>query len=230
MIGASLAAVEEKPDRLVLEDFESAEVGEAPSTWKARAFGDEGVVPYVVEEEDGNRFLRAEATGENVMLYKEIRWSAIDYPYISWRWRIRAVPEGADARYEDTADSAAGLYLSYRRKLGLVPETVKFVWSAQLRTGSFFRRSGIGQAWTVVAGTGPANEKQWHRVYYRVPDVYRETFGNREVSRPLGVGVLSDANSTQSFAAADYDDLVVLRSLPPGATLGALSHPLELGH
>lgn len=196
---------------VVLEDFEGHPLDELPAGWKWRGFEQEDEKPYRVREESGNRFLRAEDRGENVMLYKEVRWDSGAYPFVSWRWRIRAVPEGADARYEASADSAAGIYLTYRRRLGLVPEAVKFVWSGHLSEGVAFRRPGIGMPWTVVAGSGAADERQWRRVVYHVSDVYRETFGGEPGGRPLGIGVLSDANSTGSYAAADYDDFVVLK-------------------
>lgn len=201
--------------QLILEDFEDGAVGEIPKDWKARHFERGAKPPYRIEEENGNRFLRAEDRGENVMLYKEVRWDSRDYPYISFRWRIRAVPEGADERVEERADSAAGLYVSYRRKLGLVPESVKFVWSGSVAAGSSFRRPGIGMPWTVVAGSGPA-DSTWRTFMFRTEDVYRETFGKDPGNRPLGIAVLSDANSTGSFAAADYDDIIVHRS-PPAA-------------
>jgi len=223
-------AIEPESDVLVLEDFEDDNVGEAPADWKARAFEDGDAIPYEVVEEGGNRFLRAEARGENVMLYKETRWNADDYPFISWRWRIRAVPEGADARSEDTADNAAGLYLSYRRKFGIVPETVKFIWSERLEPGASFRRPGMGQAWTVVAGRGVADDDTWHQVFYNVGDVYAATFGARSVTRPLGIGVLTDANSTGSFAAADYDDVVVMRRLPEGIRLSRVEEKIDLSN
>jgi hypothetical protein len=200
-------------DTLVLEDFEKGPVMGLPAGWKARGFEHGEKAPYWIEEENGNRFLRAEDRGENVMLYKEVRWNAREYPYLSFRWRIRAVPESADERFEDKADSAAGLYLSYRRKLWIVPESVKFVWSGSLAAGSAFRRSGIGMPWTVVAGSG-APDGSWRTFVFRTEDVYRKTFGKDPGDRPLGIGLLSDANSTGSLAAADYDDITVYRSPP----------------
>jgi hypothetical protein len=144
------------------------------------------------------------------MLYTEARWSSRKYPYLSWRWRVRAVPEGADERVEERADSAAGLYLSYRRKLGLVPETVKFVFSGRIEAGTAFRRPGIGMPWTVVSASGEAGPPRWQRFAYRTESVYRRTFEGDPGGRPLGLGILTDANSTMSFAAADYDDIVAL--------------------
>jgi hypothetical protein len=213
LVGALAFSLEDARERIVLEDFERAPVGGLPSDWKKRAYSDREPPPYRIVEEDGNRFLRAEDRGENVMLYKEVRWSAREYPYLSFRWRIRAVPEGADETREDRADSAAGLYLSYRRKLGLVPESVKFVWSGSLAAGSAFRRPGMGMPWTVVAGSGPPREA-WRTFVFRTADVYRKTFGKEPGDRPIGIGLLSDANSTGSFAAADYDDIIVYREAP----------------
>ena len=215
------------PDVVVLEDFERDAPDAEPSGWKRRPFGDDAGRPYRVVEEDGNRFLRAEDRGENIMLYREVRWDAEAYPYLSWRWRIRAVPEGADARVEDKADNAAGVYLSYRRRFGVVPVTVKFIWSAALEPGSAFRRPGIGMPWTVVAGSGGADDRSWRRVVYRISDVYRDTFGGDSPRRPLGIAVLSDANSTGSFAAADYDDFVVMREPPPGEPPGEVRVRLD---
>jgi hypothetical protein len=186
-----------------------------PPGWKERRYGDAERAPYRILEEDGNLFLRAEDRGENVMLYKEVRWNAREYPYLTFRWRIRAVPEGADERLEERADSAAGIYLSYRRKLGIVPEAVKFVWSGHLPPGSAFRRPGMGMPWTVVAGSG-APDGSWRTFVFRTEDVYRKTFGSDPGDRPLGIGLLSDANSTGGLAAADYDDITVHRS-PPAA-------------
>ena len=202
-------------EAIVLEDFESAAVGEYPADWEWRGWGEVEEKPYRVREERGNRFLRAEDTGQNVILYKRIRWNIKEYPYLSWRWRIRAVPEGADERYEERADNAAGLYLTYRRKLRLLPQSIKFVWSTELPVGSAFRRSGIGMPWTIVAGSGSDAINRWQTFTINALAAYRETYGGDPPDRPLGVGLLSDANSTKGRAFADYDDIVVLRRAEP---------------
>jgi hypothetical protein len=202
-------------DFIVLEDFESAAVGEFPAEWEWRGWGEVEEKPYRVRDERGNRFLRAEDTGQNVILYRKIRWNIKEYPYLSWRWRIRAVPEGADERDEKRADSAAGLYLTYRKKLGLLPKSVKFVWSTDLPTGSAFRRKGIGMPWTIVAGSGSDSLDQWQTFTVNALEAYRETYGGDPPDRPLGVGLLSDANNTGGRAFADYDDIIVLKSAQP---------------
>jgi hypothetical protein len=192
---------------IVLEDFEVYQPGAFPAGWDVRSWGEIKSAPYWVAEEGGNRFLRAEDSGQNVILVKPLRWDLRDYPYLSWRWRIRAVPTRSDERYEDLADSAAGLYLTYRKRIGLIPQSVKFVWSAALPKGSAFRRSGVGMPWAVVVGSGADLLNTWHRFEFNVLEAYRRTFGGEPPSTPLGIGILSDANNTRTRAFADYDDI-----------------------
>jgi hypothetical protein len=208
-----------EPDRLVLEDFEDNPVGAFPADWDVRGWGRVSDRPYRVLEEAGNRFLRAEDSGQNVVLVKRPAWNLHKYPFLSWRWRIRAVPAGSDERSERWVDSAAGLYVTFGRKLGLVPQSIKWVWSERISPGSAFRRSGLGMPWTVVAGGGPALPDQWLTYVYDVRECYRQTFGGEPGERVFGIALLSDANNTGGRASADYDDLVALKHAPAAARI-----------
>jgi hypothetical protein len=209
---------------IILEDFEDDEVGKLPRNWGWRDRDNDKEKPYWVAEEEGNKFLRAEDTGQSVILGKQIRWNIKKYPYISWRWRIRAIPEGGDERYGPTVDSAAGLYVTYGKRLKFIPESVKFVWSSTLPVGSAMRRSGIGKPWMVVVGSGTQGMNQWQTFVYNAYEAYQKTFGGNPNDDALGVGVLSDANSTHSRAFADYDDIIVFQNAEP---TGAITQFLE---
>lgn len=201
-------------DSVLLEDFEALHSGQSPPRgWRARYFAADAGNPYRLAAEKGERFLRAEASGENVMLYREIRWNIEDFPILGWRWRIRKIPEGADERVESRADNAAGVYLSFRRKWGLVPETVKFVFSDVLEPGAAFRRGGIGMPWTVVVDSEAVevDPTQWRQITVDVREIYRRTFGGEPGDRAIGLAVLTDANSVGGESAADYDDFVAYR-------------------
>jgi hypothetical protein len=205
-------ATSREPDSIIIEDFEGCEIDTFPREWEWRGWGQVTEKPYRVYEEDGNRFLRAEDTGQNVIVYKGFRWNVKKYPFISWRWRIRAVPEGADERIEESADNAAGIYLTYGKKLGLIPRSIKFVWSSALPVGLAFRRKGIGMPWTIVAGCGTSTLNEWETFTFNALDAYRKTFGGEPGDRPLGVGLLSDANNTGTKAFADYDDIIASKN------------------
>ncbi len=198
---------------IVLEDFEATASGDLPNGWTWKSKDDEKNKPYeVVADDSGNHYLAARDQGESVIMGKDIKWNIKKYPYISFRWRGLRLPEGGDERFNRSVDSAAGVYFVYKKKLGLIPVSVKFVWSTTLPVGAAMQRSGVGRPWMVIAESGEDNLGQWHTYTFNLYEAYKKTFGGTPPDKPIGVGVLSDANSTKSSAHADYDDIRALKN------------------
>lgn len=204
-------------DYVVLEDFDGLEIGQLPDGWIWKKGDSKKHKPYEVRVEDGNKYLAAEDNGESVILGKNLRWDLKKYPYISFKWRVHQIPEGGDERYGKTVDSAAGIYLTYKKKFGAIPVSVKFVWSSTLPVGSAMKRSGIGRPWMVVADSGEDHLGEWRTYVFNAYEAYKVTFGGNPPDRPVGIGILSDANSTGSKAYADYDDIRALKHADAGS-------------
>jgi len=208
-------------DHVVLEDFEATPEGELPVGWGWRDGDDAKNKPYRVRSENGNKYLEATDEGESVILGRDVRWDVWTYPYISFRVRVRRIPEGGNERYDDLVDSAAGIYVTLNTKFfGKIPESVKYVWSSTLPVGTAVRREGIGRPWQVVMGSGTEGLGEWRTYVFDVRQAYTDTFGDLPPSKTHGIGVLSDANSLDAQAYADYDDFRALRTAPPGVTSG----------
>ena len=208
---AYLIAELKDSDYVVLEDFEGNSIGQLPKDWTWRDKDRNKHKPYKIKEENGNKYLAAEDTGESVILVKETRWNIKKYPYISFRWRAKELPEGGDERFGPTNDSGAAIYITYNKTLLRIPKSVKFVWSTTLPVGSATKRSGIGRPWNVVVESGPENLGEWRTYVLNAYEAYQKTFGGNPPDRPLGIGILSDANSSHSKAYSDYDDIRALR-------------------
>jgi hypothetical protein len=192
---------------VTLEDFETCELNALPRRWGWKDNDGDKHKPYLVKEENGNKYLEARDTGESVILGKDIKWNLKEYPYVSFRWRGHALPEGGDERFDKSVDSAAGVYFTFKMKFGLIPESVKYVWSTTLPVGSAMRRSGIGRPWMIVAESADENLGEWRTYVFNLYEAYQKTFGGDPPEVTSGIGVLSDANSTHSKAFADYDDI-----------------------
>ncbi len=212
----------QEADEVVLEDFEAGPVGGLPEGWSWKGSDDKKEKPYTVVEEGGNRFLQARDSGQSVILGKDIPWDLEKYPYVSFRLRVHRIPDGGDERNDKTVDSAAGLYFTYRRRLGMIPESVKYVWSSTLPVGAAVIRPGTGRPWQVVVGSGTDGLGEWRTYVFDLRQAYRDTFGKNPPDKTAGIGVLSDANSTKSHAWADYDDIKALRSVDPPVGSGVM--------
>jgi ABC-type transporter MlaC component len=214
-----VAKLEDAP-YVILEDFDDDTVGELPAGWQWKSQDERKRKPYKVEQEQDNKYLAARDEGESVIIAKDVKWDLREYPYVSFRWRVHEIPEGADERFNKKVDSAAGVYFVYRELLGLIPQSVKYVWSSTLPVGSTMQRSGLGKPWMIVAETGTDSIGEWRTYVFDAAQAYRDTFGGRPPRQAVAIGILSDANSMKARAYADYDDIRALRSADSTVTSG----------
>jgi hypothetical protein len=133
---------------------------------------------------------------------------------LTWRWRAVTLPKGGNECQEGKGDSAAVVYVSWRR--GLRWYALKYVWSAVGPRGATCdRKSNLFMAQdTVVLESGaPLNEWKSERIDLKAE--FRKHFENGDASAPvpdfLGIGLMSDGDQTHSDSAADYADFVLAR-------------------
>ncbi len=198
-------------NRVIIEDFELTPPGHFPNGWHWLPRDNNKKKLYTVVEENGNRYLKARDRGASVIIGKRFRWNVYEYPYLSWRWRVHALPPGGDVRYTKTNDSAAGVYVTFSRNFLGIPKSIKYVWSTTLPVGTTTRRKGIGRPWVIVARSGKPDRNGWYTEIFNVLEAYRKIFGEDPPRDALAIGVLTDANSTRSYAEADYDDFILYR-------------------
>ncbi|MCC7263802.1 MAG: DUF3047 domain-containing protein [Candidatus Latescibacteria bacterium] len=202
-------AQEKGKDYLILEDFSSTPVGQLPQGWKWRDKDAEKPKPYQVEGNAGRRYLAARDTGSSVILGKDIAWDLHTYPILTWCWRVNALPPGGDERFDSTNDSAAGLYMIYTTTWLAVPRQIKYVWSSTLEEGSSGRRNKVARPFFVVVESGDRNLGHWAFEQVDLVADYRRFYEKNPPERSMGLAVLTDANSTRSYAEAFYAELRV---------------------
>lgn len=132
---------------------------------------------------------------------------------IRWQWRARTLPKGGNECKEGLGDSAAGVYVTWRR--GLKWYSIKYLWSATAPKGAVCsKKRGMFRAQdsVIVESGGPLGEWRTHRVD---PDVaFRKHFegGDPKADVPdlIGIGILTDGDQTKSRSAADYGQFVIV--------------------
>jgi hypothetical protein len=190
---------------VVLEDFEKHGAANFPKNWWAGASGAEGV--YRIEVESGYRFLHARAENRGVPIGLEYVFNPKKLRHLSWRWRLRTLPSGADERNAAKHDAAAQVYVVFDNQYW--PRVIKYIWSASLPVGTRFTNPLYDRGRVVVLKSGPSDRSMWQEEKVNFYAEYRKFFGN-EPGEVQGIGLLTSSDSTKSVAAADYDDFVLL--------------------
>ncbi len=134
--------------------------------------------------------------------------------HVRWMWRATALPRGGDECAAGHEDSAAVVYLTWKR--GFRWYTLKYVWSAVGAKGETCarRRSPFVAQDTVILRTGGPLDS-WRSEDIDLAGEFRRHFENgdssAEVPDFVGIGIMSDGDQTESESGADYAQFVLAR-------------------
>jgi hypothetical protein len=126
---------------------------------------------------------------------------------IKWKWRAVVLPKGGDECTEGKGDSAAVVYVTFRRALRWY--SLKYVWSAVAKKGaSCARKRNLVRAQdTIVVDSGPPLN-EWRSVEIDPDEEFRKHFEGgdlrAEVPDLVGIAIMTDGDQTASPSEADY--------------------------
>ena len=201
-----LAAQLSQNDYINLEDFSMTPVGELPLDWGSWRKKDQGKpMPYRVEG-TSNHYLAARDSGYSVILGKFLHWNPREYPLLTWCWRATHLPPDGNEFINDANDSAVGLYVIFSQNWLRVPKQIKYVWSSTLPLNTVGRRNKMFRPWFFVKESGDENVGHWQFEIVDLEYDHNLKLGGPPANRTIGLGILSDANSTNSYAEGFYAD------------------------
>ena len=195
-------------DYVVLDDFTATWDGHQPMDWGAWKEKDR-VKPmlYRIEQHDTRHYMTARDSTYSVILGKFVQWNPRQYPIMTWCWRANALPPGGNEFLDDANDSAAGIYVIFSQNFLGIPKQLKYVWSTTLPEGTVGRRDKIFRPWFYVVESGKNKLGQWAFETVDLEKHHKDKLGGRPAERTIGLGLLTDANSTRSYAEAYYADM-----------------------
>jgi hypothetical protein len=133
---------------------------------------------------------------------------------LRWTWRAVTLPAGGDECAPRRADSAAVVYVTWKR--GLRYYTLKYVWSAVGTKGSVCdsrRNPFVAQDTIIVESGGPLG--QWRPVEIDLAEHFRHHFEhddpNASIPDFVGVAIMTDGDQTNSESSADYGTFTIVR-------------------
>ena len=195
---------------ILLDDFSTTPAGQTPIDWGAWRDKDQNKpLLYRVQRTGENAYIAAADSGYSVILGKFVHWNPREYPIMTWCWRADVLPPGGNEFLNHANDSAAGLYVIFSQNWLHVPKQLKYVWSSTLPEGTIGRRNKIFRPWFFVLESGEANRGRWTFEQVDLERDHKLKLGGSPADRTIGLGLLTDANSTRSYAEAYYANLRV---------------------
>ncbi|GAA5520459.1 DUF3047 domain-containing protein [Aliifodinibius salicampi] len=215
----------------ILENFENDEIGTLPHKWYNQK-GEQSVTEFSEEEREkykyevvkgrgGNKYLKysgRRAMHLSLPLINKDRENIyginiFETPILSWKVRAYKLPENAREDDDSYNDSVASIYVAFDMgRVALVkkvPKTIRYTWSSTLEKGTELSKF-FGNQKVVVVESGDERTGKWITFKRNIVEDYRRLFGDDPPKNPIAILILSDGDSTHSWAEADYDDIKLL--------------------
>ncbi len=163
----------------------------------------------VVEAPDGAYIHAAYSPPwDTTVLGYEVPDDALEHAHkLRWQWRAIALPHDGNECLGGHGDSAATVYVSWKR--GLKWYTLKYVWSATAPKGSICDRKRnmfVAQDIVVTESGGPLGV--WKMEEIDLAAGYRKHFADGDPGASVpdfkGVAIMTDGDQTASVSAADF--------------------------
>jgi hypothetical protein len=136
----------------VLEDFAKSESDGFPQGWQASRSEAATRLAYVIQREGDQTFLRSKGAHEQMRIKKRIAWEPKEFPVVTWRWRLRAAPQGAGM--------IAAVFVSLDTDLMVIPVATKYLWASSGNVGTM-KEGGLFGAAEILVRSGPQPVGQW---------------------------------------------------------------------
>jgi hypothetical protein len=202
---------------VLFADVAGADIAVGAKDWKIIERESGPVNYYSTVSEDGLTFVRSKyRPGLKTAV---VGWKTPDgdrqrIRKVRWSWRAQTLPNGGDECRSGKEDSAAVVYLTWKR--GLKYYTLKYVWSGAGRRGAVCdskRNMFVAQDTIILETGGPLGA--WKNEEVDLAVAFRHHFEGddpkAEIPDFVGLGLMSDGDQTSSESSADFGTFTLTR-------------------
>ena len=161
---------------------------------------------YTVVPDGSNSCLRASATNSNSALMVKLNFKPPAHLFVRWRWKIDRTPPGASDRVVHDYDHAARLIIAFDTFIG-PPRSIDYLWANTEPIGTAMPHPLMGRAQMLVLESGNGRAGEWITEERDVTEDWRRLFPGRKMPKIVGIGVLTDTDSTHTQVTAGYENI-----------------------
>ncbi|MFH1351268.1 MAG: DUF3047 domain-containing protein [Pseudomonadota bacterium] len=189
--------------RVVIADFSLGVDSEGtPMGWQLKERS--GRAKFSIVKEGDIHALRLRSEDASFSFQKPVDVDPLQYPVISWMWKVTKLPEGGDFRRPKTDDQAAQLFLAFSNRKAIV-----YLWDTNAPRGS------VDDAWSppfmtikaIVLRSGIGDAGKWVTENRNVYGDYKKIFGH-EPPRVAGIRIQINSQHTDTLGESFFADVV----------------------
>jgi Protein of unknown function (DUF3047) len=192
---------------LLLLDSSSLASHSVPAGWMVKVT--HGKPDVAAAQDEGGAVLRLRSDRASFGLERGVDVDLAELPYLTWRWKVTALPPGADFRSARTDDQAAQILVAFADR-----RVLAYLWDTSAPKGLSQSASSIPlvHIWAVVCRSGAAELNQWVNEARDVAGDYRRAYG-RLAPRVKGLRLQINSQHTGTVAES-YFGQVSFRTTP----------------
>lgn len=173
---------EENRKSIVLEDFSAVDKNGLPPGWIAQRENPSPAEIYNIEKEGGRPYLHAD--GRPNRIFKKIKWNPNQYPFLTWKWRMKNVPS------DPQKEKNASFYVSLGTDLLGIPKITKYAWSSIEKPGSEIS-GGVFRPTILVLRSGANETGEWVTETINVLEDYKRLHHENPPEEAYGIGIMT---------------------------------------
>lgn len=205
-----------------------------PSGWSLKEFI--GRAKLRVEKAGDLFVVRLVSDRSSFSIHKDIEVDVAQYPYLSWAWKVDALPPRGDVRAKETDDQAAQVYVVFPRFPAMVrSQIVGYIWDSTAPPGTLIASQTNRMAKIIVLRSGSDRLGQWVIETRNVWEDFKRLFGENP-PKAGKISLLINSQNTKSVAEAWFSGLVFTKvplqrpmGLPAGMPGGELRREAAAG-
>lgn len=223
----------------LITPFSAAAAGEPPPPWRHVTLPKQPRhTRYAIVDDAGMQVLRVDADGSYSNLLHPLAQALGETPFLRWRWRVDALPAGADLTRKDGDDVPARLCVLFdlplerltftdrvKLRLGrrlfdpaLPAAAICYVWDSNLTAGTWLPNAYTARVQMLVLRSRRSGDPVggWLGEQRDLRADFARAFPYEAANGPLpalaAVGVAADGDNTGGTARAFFGDLTLDRA------------------
>lgn len=187
---------------IVIDDF----VHGIKPAWKAKSF--KGLTEYTWTREGNRGYVRAKSTGTASGLYYRISFESVNFPYLTWQWKVDNIIASGDATRKSGDDYVARIYVVFPSFFFWNTKAINYIWSNRLPKNEAVPNPYTANSMMISVESGPAETGKWITETRNIYEDYRLLFGKA----PPTVGaiaIMTDTDNTGESASAYYGPIAI---------------------